>query len=241
MYYFTNKAGFDDTQAGGGMVNIPLTVAEVLSSNYGKWGSDTTSYVLMEADALWPLVNSSLPSNYNATIKSALISQNLGDATSEMMFNLPPERFDYYQSSSFNVNAELVVKWASDVVYLLGANQVYVTVAVLEQLYSIRSASSFLGLALNMIILLLVGISILLIYSLFVISVESRTFELGIFRMIGLTRSGLVQMLMVGRRRGPVERVPRGRCSRGPVLPDCCRRTGRSTPWRLRSHRGRWG
>jgi len=44
---------------------------------------------------------------------------------------------------------------------------------------------------------LLTGISVLLIYSLLLVSVESRTFELGILRMIGLNRVGLVQLLLV--------------------------------------------
>ena len=210
MYYFTLKSGYDYGQPGNGVVNIPLTVAEVLTSNYGKWGSDTDKYIIIESADFWPLVNASVPSDSDPAVIGNLTNEPLDYAAHEVLFNLPPERFNYYKSSSFSVNARSVVKWASDVVYLVGPNQVVVSVAVLEQLFGVRYASSFLGLVLNMIILLLVGISILLIYSLFIISVESRTFELGIFRMVGLTRSGLVQMLLVRRAGGCGRRGEQG-------------------------------
>jgi hypothetical protein len=196
--YFARTAGLDESSPGGSLVNMPLRVAAILDVSYGKWGGgDRLDIAMMEASSFWANVNKSLPSTVNPTVRAKLVSLPLNDAVSYVIANLPPERFRFYASSNFGVNARKVVAWASELVYLVGANQVDVRVPVLEELFNIRFASSFLGLVLNMVILLLVGISIMLIYSLFVISVEARTFELGIFRMVGLTRSGLVQMLLV--------------------------------------------
>ena len=164
---------------------------------YGKFSSSDNDVVMIELADWWPLFLSSLPSTFDPSMAADVVSRPLEWATNEVIFNCPPERFSYYSSSSFSTNAVKVVAWASDILFLIGFNQVSVDVSVLETLYGVRFASSFLGLVLNMIILLLVGISILLIYSLFVVSVESRTFELGIFRMVGLSRGGLVQMLLV--------------------------------------------
>ena len=56
-------------------------------------------------------------------------------------------------------------------------------------------AIMFLGLIFDMIILLFAIQSILLIYSLLMISVESKTFEFGVMRMVGLVNKGLIYMI----------------------------------------------
>lgn len=237
--YFATQAGYNVSQAGDGVVNVPLVVDAVVSDSAGKWPSGPRNLVLIEMDDFWPLVNASLPDDLDDSVRTALVSQNPEWAVSTVLFNLPPERFEYYRSSQFAANARRIVQWASGIIYMLGANQLAVVAPVLEELYSIRFASSFLTLMLNMIILLLAGISILLIYSLFVISVESRTFELGIFRMIGLTRSGLVQMLLVGECRA--HKTPLGQSDwLTGRLGDGALVRARCTPWRLRSQHGCW-
>jgi len=45
----------------------------------------------------------------------------------------------------------------------------------------------FIGLIFDVIVILFVIVAILLIYSLLLISVETKTFEIGIMRMVGLS------------------------------------------------------
>lgn len=47
----------------------------------------------------------------------------------------------------------------------------------------------------DIIILLFVVLSILLVYSLLMISVETKTFEFGVMRMVGLSKGGLINMI----------------------------------------------
>ena len=54
-----------------------------------------------------------------------------------------------------------------------------------------------LGLLFNIIILLFIVISILLIYSLLMISVETKTFETGVLRLIGLSKANCISMILV--------------------------------------------
>lgn len=68
---------------------------------------------------------------------------------------------------------------------------------VLSNMKDLSTGVLFLGLIFDIIILLFVIISILLIYSLLMISVESKSFEIGVMRMIGLSKSGLVTMIIV--------------------------------------------
>lgn len=54
-----------------------------------------------------------------------------------------------------------------------------------------------LGLIFDIIILLFIILSVLLIYSLLMISVEAKTFEFGVMRMTGLSKSGIVTMIVI--------------------------------------------
>ena len=58
-------------------------------------------------------------------------------------------------------------------------------------------AVMFLGLIFDIIILLFVILSILLIYSLLTISVETKTFEFGVMRMTGLSKTGIINMIVL--------------------------------------------
>ena len=68
---------------------------------------------------------------------------------------------------------------------------------MLEEMELFSTAILFLGLIFDIIILLFVFLSVLLIYSLLMISVESKTFEFGVMRMVGLSKSGLIYMILL--------------------------------------------
>jgi ABC-type antimicrobial peptide transport system permease subunit len=58
-------------------------------------------------------------------------------------------------------------------------------------------ASLLLGLLFGIIVLLFVVISILLIYSLLMISVETKTFETGVLRLVGLSKANCISMILI--------------------------------------------
>lgn len=85
---------------------------------------------------------------------------------------------------------------------------------IVESLRTSRFFALFLGLILNIIIFVLTGLSVLLIYSLLMVNVETRTFEvrcmgcvrdvtrsqavqMGVMRMIGVTRIGILELLFL--------------------------------------------
>jgi ABC-type antimicrobial peptide transport system permease subunit len=45
--------------------------------------------------------------------------------------------------------------------------------------------------------MLFIILSVLLIYSLLMISVETKTFEFGVMRMVGLSKSGIINMIIL--------------------------------------------
>lgn len=55
----------------------------------------------------------------------------------------------------------------------------------------------FLQLVFNLVMLLLFTISVLLIYSLLMLSVESKSFDLGVMRMVGFSRSNVILLIIM--------------------------------------------
>jgi len=79
----------------------------------------------------------------------------------------------------------------------LGYYPVTVELELLEEMQKYSIAVLFLGLIFDVIILLFIIIAVLLIYSLLMISVETKTFEIGVMRMVGLSKNGLVYLIFL--------------------------------------------
>ena len=54
----------------------------------------------------------------------------------------------------------------------------------------------FIGLIFNILLLIFIVVACLLIYSLLLISVETKTFEFGVMRLIGLTKAGFIGLIL---------------------------------------------
>lgn len=67
---------------------------------------------------------------------------------------------------------------------------------LLKELEPYSYAVLFIGLIFDLILIILVVVAVLLIYSLLLISVETKTFEIGVMRLIGLTKKGFVAMII---------------------------------------------
>ena len=89
------------------------------------------------------------------------------------------------------------MRYAADIVGALGFSKIEVSLDLLKVMEIFSQAMMFMGLTFDMIILLFIGLSVLLIYSLLMISVESKTFEFGVMRMQGLNKSGLIYMIFL--------------------------------------------
>ena len=58
-------------------------------------------------------------------------------------------------------------------------------------------ATLMIGLIFDIMLILFVAISVLLIYSLLMINVETKTFEIGIMRLTGLSSGGFIAMVAI--------------------------------------------
>ena len=111
--------------------------------------------------------------------------------------NLPAPRVQYYASSNFDDTQRLVTKYANEVTEALGYYPVLINLGTLKEMKGYATAVLFMGLIFDIIILLFVIIAVLLIYSLLMISVETKTFEMGVIRMLGLSNHGIIAMILL--------------------------------------------
>jgi len=114
-----------------------------------------------------------------------------------MMLTLPSPRVSYYLSSDYFKIQRGITTYTNQIAEDLGFFSVSMQLDVLSEMQTYSYAIMFLGLIFDIIILLLAVLSVLLIYSLLMISVESKSFEFGVMRMVGLSSSGIIVMLVL--------------------------------------------
>lgn len=68
---------------------------------------------------------------------------------------------------------------------------------ILDEMEIYNLAILLFNLVFDVVLLIFIVISILLIYSLLMIGVETKTFETGIMRMVGVTKGGTILMVIM--------------------------------------------
>ena len=59
------------------------------------------------------------------------------------------------------------------------------------------AAILMIGLIFDIMLIMFIMISVLLIYSLLMITIETKTFDIGVMRMVGLSGKGFVAMIFI--------------------------------------------
>ena len=111
------------------------------------------------------------------------------------MVTLPNPRMDYYQNNDYAVIKSNVLGYINEVVEKIGLYPVTANCALLLGLRSYSIGILFIGLVFNILLIIFVIVSVLLIYSLLMITTETKTFDTGVMRMLGLTSKGFVGMV----------------------------------------------
>eukprot|EP00829_Urostomides_striatus_P005882 TRINITY_DN16473_c0_g1_i1.p1 TRINITY_DN16473_c0_g1~~TRINITY_DN16473_c0_g1_i1.p1 ORF type:complete len:292 (+),score=39.14 TRINITY_DN16473_c0_g1_i1:64-939(+) len=108
-----------------------------------------------------------------------------------------PDRMTVYKNSDYQGVQKTMINFAGDIINLLGFFPVISDMPILTDLQTLSMGAMFLGIILNLVVILLAAISSYLVYSLLMISFETRMFEIGIFRLMGLTKFGLCVLILV--------------------------------------------
>ena len=78
----------------------------------------------------------------------------------------------------------------------LGLFNIGTNLSLLHEMQTYSYAVLFIGLIFNVLLLIFMIIACLLIYSLLLISVETKSYEVGVMRLVGLTKRGFVGMIL---------------------------------------------
>lgn len=186
-------------------LDFEIEVEKIIDSIEGKFPDQSSSTaIIMEISQLFPFIKNEISnikfSNSSAELKKdkfeEYIDQNTAsDFSTEVIGSMPDPRLDTYMSSNYdNIQLE-VSEYASNILEELGFFPIDMDLPVLSKLRPLRFVQVFLGLVLNMILFILFLLSVILIYSLLMLSVETKTFELGVIRVLGLTKIGVILLI----------------------------------------------
>ena len=83
-----------------------------------------------------------------------------------------------------------------DVEAFLGYFPVQVTSGILDRIKTLEMGILVVTLIFNLIKALLIVISILIIYSLLMVSIEAKNFEMAVTRMVGMSKNGVICLIV---------------------------------------------
>lgn len=86
---------------------------------------------------------------------------------------------------------------ASNIKRDVGLYPLVMTLPILTNLSSTKFGAMFLGIILNMIIFVLFMLSLMLLYNLLLVSIETKNFELAVLRTLGLNKLGIIFLIIV--------------------------------------------
>lgn len=175
------------------MINTSFKVKKILSKSYGKFQSKVDKFVIIDINKykLGRGINSFLELYFKGlNLSKQLNNTKLIDYSEEIMINFPSNRIQNYIVNDYN---ELILKVSSHIESLsIKGSNIDISYPVSIELKPLFTGMIFLGIILNLIVIILFGLSILLITSILSIILETSTLNLAIIRLIGLDKSSFV-------------------------------------------------
>lgn len=173
---------------------VIVKVADIFTSTLGKYPGTTTNLLMMEYQYFYSLLGKTL--NAKESVRNSISKTNAYEYGTKLVFNLP-DRINAYNLPDFDNIQRMLVGFSSKISYALGYNQISQSYPILVYMRTTRFFRLFLSLIINIIATILAILCIVLIYSLLIINVENRTFEFGVLRMMGITRFGLIMIILI--------------------------------------------
>ena len=100
-------------------------------------------------------------------------------------------------NADFEETKKKVLKYMSGIIDKLGTYVPTGVYDVLETMQLFSYGILMIGLIFDIMLIMFVMVSVLLIYSLLMINIETKTFDIGVMRLLGLSGGGFVAMIFV--------------------------------------------
>lgn len=179
---------------------VPMIIHDIFEESYGKYADGSVETTILAEYKHFFKHSSDFLINFNNSdsnnFKEYLSLQNPFDFAWTIIINYP-NRISLYLNSNYDSIQQTLTKQASLISERLGVYPFSMQLPVLEELYPQRFSAMFLGVILNMILFILFLLSVILLYSLLLVSVETKTFDFGVIRVLGLNKIGVIGMILV--------------------------------------------
>ena len=206
--YYNNKSHYNDNITQLKLIepdlknmSLSCTVKEVLYENYGKLQDDANSYIYMELEHFYKHLSKVLPlsiTNLFPHYASFLMNLNPNEYGTSITVNFPNNRINNYIYSDY---ADLVMKgtqYANEIIkHVAHLDTIFVDMPIIEVMEKYNYGNVLVNLIMNVILFSLFILSIVLIYSLLTITIETNYFEFGIMRMIGVTKIDIIIIVIL--------------------------------------------
>jgi ABC-type antimicrobial peptide transport system permease subunit len=174
----------------------------------GAQGSKDTM-VVVEIPHIMEMIMKALPTKVRDTLQPVIDERTAGsasesmvkmsyDSVTEVFVNLPTDiRNSILLQDDYVSIQDDVVQYSGRVLSSIGAIWLDVQNPILQYLRGQRFTTLYLGMVMDILIAILLGLSSVLIYSLMMINVQGRQFELAVRRMLGATKVQVIALLGV--------------------------------------------
>ena len=115
---------------------------------------------------------------------------------SELMYILPQPRQSFYQDQ-FSEMRKVITSKLLMLEEQLGYYPIQVTSGILDKLHTLEMGILVVSMIFSITKVVFSVIAILIIYSLLMVSIESKNFEMAVIRMVGFRQSGIIMLIMV--------------------------------------------
>ena len=181
---------------------ISYQIEAIVDNFFGKLSSDFSVCLIGEYKNFFQVLAQSIISTPASSHKSFsnftnfLQSDDPQNYANWIIFNLP-NRQKVYMNSNFDKIQSDVTNFGSRVYDILGVQLLDMDLPILQGLTHLKFIGMFLGIVLNIIVVVLFILSTVLIYNLLMVTVETKTFEFGTIRLLGLTKIGVAQLIFI--------------------------------------------
>jgi ABC-type antimicrobial peptide transport system permease subunit len=110
---------------------------------------------------------------------------------------LPSPRYEWYLSDNFDVIQKKITDYTNNFMDKIGFYPVLAQFFIMKDMEGFSLGILFVHLVFDIVLVIFIIISVLLIYSLLMIGVETKTMETGIMRMVGLSKMSFVGMVIL--------------------------------------------
>ncbi|KAG5493940.1 hypothetical protein JKF63_01772 [Porcisia hertigi] len=177
---------------------MPFKVISIMEKDDLKFPGMETFVVVSLSSFIANVAAGLGPYDVSPTAREIFTNTDIHQCASTVYFKMNPKfRLRAYSSTSYNTIRRNVLEWTSKLLSPVGFMQLNRATVHLSGLYHTRLLGVFLGLVVSIILLALGFLSTVLIYSLLTVGIETKTYELGIHRMVGFTKENLVMMVLI--------------------------------------------